>query len=110
MGGTATIPITEPDLVKGRRRPAIRPPILVGFLGSVLGVFLVFVLAGLFGFFGVRTAHAQATASNGVHVELTYPRIARPALAISFAVHMTNLERGKRDGVVRVRRPYPPVF
>ena len=77
---------------------------------AVLVVFLLFVLAGLLGFFGVKTGHARATASNGVEVELTYPRIARPALAISFAVHITNLERVKSDVVVRIRSSYLAMF
>jgi hypothetical protein len=102
MGGTSTIPLTEPDLVSGHRRLIVRAVILVAFL--------LFVVAGLLGFFGVKTAHAQATASNGVHVELTYPHIARPALAISFAVHITNLERVDSDVVVRIRSSYLAMF
>jgi hypothetical protein len=45
-----------------------------------------------------------------VHVELTYPRIARPALAIPFAVHITNLERVSSDVVVRIRSSYLAMF
>jgi hypothetical protein len=102
MGGTTTIPATEPDLEQGRRRLAVRV--------VILATFLLFVLLGLLGLFGVRTAHASATASNGVHVELTYPRIARPALAISFAVHITNLEHVQSDTVVRIRSSYLSMF
>jgi hypothetical protein len=76
----------------------------------ILSVFLLFVIAGLLGLFGVKTAHAQSTASNGVHVELTYPRIARPALAIPFAVHITNLEGVSSDVVVRIRSSYLAMF
>jgi hypothetical protein len=102
MGGTSTIPETEPDLVSGHRRLVVRV--------VILSVFLLFVIAGLLGLFGVKTAHAQSTASNGVHVELTYPRIARPALAIPFAVHITNLERVSSDVVVRIRSSYLAMF
>jgi hypothetical protein len=102
MGGTSTIPETEPDLVNGHRRLVARV--------VILSVFLLFVIAGLLGLFGVKTAHAQSTASNGVHVELTYPRIARPALAIPFAVHITNLERVSSDVVVRIRSSYLAMF
>src|SRR5690349_20692597 len=103
MGGsTSTIPSTEPDRAQGHRRLVIRV--------VILSTFLLFVLLGLFGMFGVRTGHAQSTASNGVHVELTYPHIARPALAINFAVHITNLERVKIDTVVRIRSSYLKMF
>jgi hypothetical protein len=102
MGGTSTIPETEPDLVSGHRRLVVRV--------VILSVFLLFVIAGLLGLFGVKTAHAQSTASNGVHVELTYPRIARPALAIPFAVHITNLEGVSSDVVVRIRSSYLAMF
>jgi hypothetical protein len=102
VGGTSTVPAKEPDLASGRRRLILRTAILV--------VFLLFVLAGLLGFFGVRTGHARATASNGVEVELTYPRIARPALAIPFAVHITNLEQVESDVVVRIRSSYLAMF
>jgi len=102
MGGTSTIPSTEPDLVMGRRRLAVRI--------VILGAFLLFVLLGLLGLFGVKAGHAQSTASNGVHVELTYPRIARPALAIPFAIHITNLDHVKSDTVVRVRSSYLAMF
>ena len=76
----------------------------------VLLCFLLFVLAGLFGYLGVRTGHARATAENGFEVELTYPRIARPALAIPFAIHITELDGLTGDVVVRIRSTYLAMF
>jgi hypothetical protein len=99
---TWTLPEGEPDTKRGRRRMLVRSAVLVAFA--------LFVLAGLFGFLGVRTAHARATADTGYQVELTYPRITRPALAITFAVTITGLEEVAGDVTVRIRSNYLAMF
>lgn len=99
---TWTLPEGDPDIARGRRRMLLRSAVLV--------VFLVFVLAGLFGFFGVRTGHAHAATADGVQVDLTYPRIARPALAISFAVEISGLEAVEGDVVVHISSAYLAMF
>lgn len=98
----STLPNDEPDLTQGRRRMLLR--------SAVLCLFLLFVLAGLFGLFGVRSGHARASAPNGMEVELTYPRIARPALAIPFAVRISGLDGVDGDVVVRLRTSYLAMF
>jgi hypothetical protein len=76
---------------------------------AILVLFLVFVLCGLFGVFGVRSGHKTATAGP-LTVELTYPRIARPALAIPFAAHISGLDPAGEDVVVRIRSSYLAMF
>jgi hypothetical protein len=76
---------------------------------AILVAFLVFVLCGLFGVFGVRSGHKTATAGD-LTVELTYPQVARPALAIPFVVHITGLDPSGVDVVVRIRSSYLAMF
>jgi hypothetical protein len=99
---TSTLPEGDPDLAHGRRRLVLRSLALSGFS--------LFVLAGLFGFLGVRTDHRQAAGASGFEVDLTYPRIARPALAVPFAVRVTGLADLEGDVVVRVRSSYLDMF
>lgn len=75
-----------------------------------LAVLLAFVLAGASGSLGVRGRTVTRTTATGMTVELTYARIARPALAVPFrlVVHRP----GGFDGPIEVRvtRSYLEAF
>jgi len=78
---TSTLTSVEPDPTAGRRR----------LMRSItLGLFTLFVLFGLTGGLGVRTAHKTATGDDGLLVELSYPRVTRPALAVLFEVEVSR--------------------
>jgi hypothetical protein len=99
---SSTLPEGDPDLRHGARRRVARR--------VVLAAFTLVVLLGLFGMFGVREGHRSATSAGGFRVELTYPRITRPALAIPFAVRITGLADVDDDVVVKMRSSYLSMF
>lgn len=85
---------TLPDLPtvgEERRNAYVRAAVLV--------LVLLFVLAGLTGLLGVKTATSTAT-SGDLTVEVTYPSRARPALAIPFSITVTR--QGGFDGPIEV--------
>lgn len=66
---------------------------------AALAALLALILAGLTGVLGVRTAESSARAS-GYALTVTYPSVARPGLAIEWAVEISRA--GGFDGPVRV--------
>ena len=66
-----------------------------GFLIAVL----LFVIAGLLGFLGVRTGTASAS-GGGYDLQLEYARIARPGLDVPWQLTITR--KGGFDGPVQV--------
>lgn len=66
-----------------------------------LGLFAVLVMLGLTGSLGVRSATVGAGPTNGLRIELTYARVARPALAVPFRLVVS--QPGGFDDAVEVR-------
>lgn len=57
----------------------------------VIAIVAVIVVAGAFGLLGVRKGHVSQT-TGAIHVDVTYPRVARPGLAVPFRVAVTGLD------------------
>ena len=51
-----------------------------------LWVLTLFVFAGAAGAFGIRSGRVASTGPDGTHVEVTYPRVARPGLAVPLEI------------------------
>jgi hypothetical protein len=58
---------------------------------GVISIVALIVIAGALGLLGVRSGHASQT-TNGIRVDLTYPRVARPGLAVPFRVGISGLD------------------
>jgi hypothetical protein len=65
----------------------------------MIAVLMAIVIAGLIGFFGVRSRSATASA-NGYDLEVRYASIARPGITVPFEVEVTK--EGGFDGPVTV--------
>lgn len=68
-----------------------------------LAGFGLFVLAGLFGAFGVREATVTATGAGGTRLAVTYPQVARAGLAVPFSI--TVARDGGFDAPIEVSVP-----
>lgn len=93
---TASSPTTVPrvaDLRSERRSHRARQ--------VVLGLLVVLVLLGLTGALGVRARTITGAGGGGMEVRLTYPQVARPALAVPFEVVVTK--PGGFDEPIEVR-------
>jgi len=88
---TSTLP--ESDLLGGERRSWV-------IRSVTLCVIALFVLAGLTGLLGVKADSVSARSPNGLSARVTYPRRARPALAIPFKITITK--PGGFDGPIDV--------
>lgn len=68
-----------------------------------LGALALFVAAGLGGAFGVRSGTARAVHPSGLQVVVTYPRVARPGLAVPLSIRISK--PGGFDGPIEVAVP-----
>ena len=75
-----------------------------------LGAFTVLVLLGLSGTLGVRTATATADGTAGTRVRVTYPQVARPALAVVFEVEVSRPDGFEDPIEVRLSRSWLESF
>jgi hypothetical protein len=75
-----------------------------------LGAFAVLVLLGLTGLLGVRARTVTADGTDGTRVELTYPLIARPALAIPFHLRIARAAGFDEQIEVRISRSWLDAF
>lgn len=66
-----------------------------------LAGFTLLVLLGLSGTLGVRTVSATADGAAGTRVRVTYPQVARPALAVAFEVEVSRPDGF--DGQIEIR-------
>jgi hypothetical protein len=57
---------------------------------AALAAFALLVLLGLSSALGVRTRTVTADGSGGTRVRVTYPQVARPALAVAFEVEVSR--------------------
>lgn len=57
----------------------------------VIGAFAVFLLLGLCGVWGTRQAHRTVSA-DGYEVRLSYPRVTRGGLAVSWSIEVRRLD------------------
>jgi hypothetical protein len=76
----------------------------------VLAAFTVVVLLGLSSALGVRTRTATADGSAGTRVRVTYPQVARPALAIAFEVEVSRPDGFDDQIEVRLDRAWLESF
>jgi hypothetical protein len=80
------------------------------FRRIALGGFAVLVLLGLTGVLGVRATTATADGTDGTRVEVTYPQVARPALAVPFHIRVSR-PGGFEDQIeVRITRTWLESF
>lgn len=68
---------------------------------AALGLLALLVLLGLTGTLGVRSRTVTAVGGDGMEARLTYPQVARPALAVPYELVVTK--RGGFDQPVEVR-------
>ncbi len=66
-----------------------------------LGLLALLVLLGLTGLLGVRARTVTRTAADGMEVRLTYPQVARPALAVPYELVVSK--PGGFPGPIEVR-------
>jgi hypothetical protein len=57
----------------------------------VIAIVAVIVIVGAFGLLGVRKGHLSQT-TGSIRVDVTYPRVARPGLAVPFRMSVTGLD------------------
>lgn len=77
---------------------------------AILAAFTVLVLLGLSGVLGVHSRTATADGSDGTRVEVTYPQVARPALAIPFHVRISRPGGFDEQIEVRITRTWLESF
>jgi hypothetical protein len=75
-----------------------------------LGAFTVLVLLGLSSALGVRTRTATADGAAGTRVRVTYPQVARPALAVAFEVEVSRPDGFDEQIEVRLSRSWLESF
>jgi hypothetical protein len=90
---TATIP-APPDLARAKRARWLRRFFLVGLA--------LFLLAGALNVFGVRSAEASAR-GGGYELTVTYPKSARPGLAVPWSFELRKEGGFEPDETIAVR-------
>jgi hypothetical protein len=75
-----------------------------------LGGFTVLVLLGLSSALGVRSRTATADGAGGTRVRVTYPQVARPALAVPFEVEVSRPDGFDEQIEVRLSRSWLESF
>lgn len=76
----------------------------------LLATFALLVLLGLSGLLGVRARTAVADGVAGTRVEVTYPQVARPALAIPFHLRISRPDGFDEQIEVRITRSWLESF
>ncbi|MCU1498475.1 MAG: hypothetical protein JWM47_2428 [Acidimicrobiales bacterium] len=95
QGEVETAGTTIPDLPDARHERRYRIIRSIALAGILL-----FVMGGLAGAYGVKTAHVSGGDRDRLHAELTYPGRARPALAVPYELRITRT--GGFDGPIEV--------
>jgi hypothetical protein len=90
------------DHATERRSRTLRRVALAGFA--------VLVLLGLSSALGVRTRTATADGAEGTRVRVTYPQVARPALAVAFEVEVSRPDGFDEQIEVRLSRDWLESF
>lgn len=75
-----------------------------------LGMFTLLVLAGLFGFLGVRTRTISDGSGDGLRVELTYAAVTRPGLAVPYRLVISRTGGFDQPIDVRISLPFVEAF
>jgi hypothetical protein len=101
MAGTTTVPEVA-DHADERRSRWFRRVVLAGFT--------LLVLLGLTGLLGVHSRTATADGDQGTRVEVTYPQVARPALAIPFHVRVSRPDGFDEQIEIRITRSWLESF
>jgi hypothetical protein len=77
---------------------------------AALAAFTVLVLLGLSSALGVRTRTVTADGVAGTRVRVTYPQVARPALAVAFEVEVSRPDGFDEQVEVRLDRSFLESF
>lgn len=77
---------------------------------ALLSGFALLVLLGLTGVLGVRASTATADGADGTRVEVTYPQVARPALAVPFHVRISRAGGFDEQIEIRISRTWLESF
>jgi hypothetical protein len=96
---------TTPDVATPRQERRSRWIRRAALLGLV-----VLVALGLSGALGVRARTVAATGSEGTEVRLTYPQVARPALAVPYELRIIRREGFDERIEVRITHTYLDSF
>jgi hypothetical protein len=97
----STAPVVA-DHATERRSRWVRRGLLAGFT--------LLVALGLTGLLGVRSHTATADGADGTRVEVTYPQVARPALAVPFHVRISRPGGFDEQIEVRITRTWLESF
>lgn len=101
MPVASTVPAVA-DHATERRSRLFRRVLLAGFT--------LLVLLGLTGLLGVHSRTATADGPDGTRVEVTYPQVARPALAIPFHVRVSRPDGFDEQIEIRITRSWLESF
>lgn len=75
-----------------------------------LAAFTALVLVGLTGFLGVKTASVTADGVAGTRVRVSYPQVARPALAVAYEVEVSRPDGFDERIEIRINRSFLASF